>query len=56
MSTRTSHTLLPVLLVVVLASCGPPQPAVTRLTVKDAGSTVTMRVGDSLEIKLVVGK
>lgn len=29
-----------------------PRPAVTKLTAKDAGSTVTLRVGDSLEIAL----
>jgi len=34
------------------ASSGQPQPVMTRLTAKDAGSTVTLRVGDSLEIAL----
>lgn len=52
MSPRTAHILLSALLVAMLASCGQPQPTVTKLTAKDADSTVTLRVGDSLEIAL----
>lgn len=52
MSARTAHILLSALLVAVLASCGQPRPAVTRLTAIDAGSTVTLRVGDSLDVAL----
>lgn len=52
MSTRTSYFMLSVLLVAALASGAQPRPAVTRLVAKDAGSTVTLRVGDALDVVL----
>ena len=35
-----------------LASCASPAASVTRLTAKDAGSTVNVKVGNTLEIAL----
>ncbi|MDI6773593.1 MAG: protease inhibitor I42 family protein [bacterium] len=52
MSTRTAHLVLPALLVVAFASWAHPRPIVTELTARDAGSTVTLRVGDSLHVAL----
>ena len=52
MATRAIHLLALLSVFILLASCGSPAASVTRLTAKDAGSTVNIKVGNTLEIAL----
>jgi inhibitor of cysteine peptidase len=52
MTTRSIHLLAFLLVCVALASCASPAASVTKLAAKDAGSTVNVKVGNTLEIAL----
>ena len=52
MTTRSIQLLALLSVFILLASCGSPAASVTRLTAKDAGSTVNVKVGSTLEIAL----
>ena len=52
MAMRNIHLLALLSVCAVLASCASPAASVTRLTAKDAGSTVNVKVGSTLEIAL----
>src|SRR5512136_2840567 len=52
MATHSIHLLAFLSVCAALASCASPAANVTKLTAKDAGSTVNIRVGNTLEIAL----
>lgn len=52
MATHSIHLLALLSVCAALASCASPAANVTRLTAQDAGSTVNVRVGSTLEIAL----
>ena len=52
MAMRSIHLLAFLSICAALASCASPAAGVTKLTAKDAGSTVNIRVGSTLEIAL----
>ena len=52
MATHSIHLLAFLSVCAALTSCALPAANVTKLTAKDAGSTVNIRVGNTLEIAL----
>ena len=52
MATRAIHLLALLSVCAALTSCASPAASVTKLTAQDAGSTVNIRVGNTLEIAL----